>query len=78
MTIDEWIEYAEKRQKDHEYHSRSCRDDKSWVKHQKEWANEYRQLAEWLKELKMWREAKIVQTATDNTETLIFNKENYE
>ena len=41
-------------------------------------AQEGRQTAEWLKELKMWREAKIVQTATDNTETIIFNKENYE
>lgn len=44
----------------------------------KKCASEHRQLAEWLKELKAWREAEIVQTATDNTKTLIFNKENYE
>ena len=33
------------------------------------------QLAEWLKELKAWREGKIVQSANVNTETLIFNTE---
>ena len=38
-------------------------------------ANEAHQLATWLKELKQWREAKVVQTATENTETLIFNDE---
>jgi hypothetical protein len=33
------------------------------------------QLAEWLKELKAWREGKLVQSANVNTETLIFNTE---
>ena len=35
--------------------------------------NDYEQIAEWLRELKAWREGKIVQSATDNTETIIFN-----
>lgn len=39
---------------------------------------EHRQMADWLRELKSWREAEIVQTATDNTKTLIFNKEDIE
>lgn len=41
----------------------------------KKCASEHRQIAEWLKELKAWREAEIVQSATDNTKTLIFNEE---
>ena len=32
-----------------------------------------KQIADWLKELKAWREGKIVQSATDNTETIIIN-----
>lgn len=39
---------------------------------------EHRQMADWLRELKSWREAEIVQMATGNTKTLIFNKEGKE
>lgn len=82
MTIDEAIKYheekAEELERNAKLHQRPDKDIKGSGKRYLsclECAKEHRQLAEWLKELKSWREAEIVQMATDNTKTLIFNEE---
>lgn len=83
MTLEETIKRFEKLASDYEFNldmhqlnimKLSVND----IERMKRNAQENRQLAEWLKELKAWREAEIVQTATDNTKTLIFNKEDIE
>jgi len=38
----------------------------------------FKQLAEWLKELKDWRSGKIVRTSNETTETMIFESEDEE
>lgn len=45
MTLEEWIDYAEERAKEHKRRAKTCTDDKTWVKFQKGWAKDYQQLA---------------------------------
>lgn len=56
MTIDEWIEFAETKAKEHRERYTTCADDPEWVKYGKIWEKEYQQLAEWLRELKAYKE----------------------
>ena len=81
MTIDEAIKHAEETADNLEREAECIR---SWGKENdtkqgaincEKCAEEHRQLAEWLKELKDWRSGKIVRTAT---ETMIFEGEDKE
>lgn len=79
MTIDEAIKHCEEVAEEQDMKAGFETDYQTYTMSEterekcRECANEHRQLAEWLRELKAWREGKIVQSATDNTETMIFN-----
>lgn len=64
MTLDEAIKHCEEvasdAEKGHRYHAeRGCHKDLWWINLYKNRAEEHRQLAEWLKELKRYREHRM-------------------
>lgn len=57
MTIDEIIKFSEEVAEELEEEAvKGCCDDTEIMNDCYEWAKEHRQLAEWLRELKQWRE----------------------
>lgn len=74
MTLEEAIKHEEEVVQEIHYEYQECVavHNMEGAKNCRKYAEEHKQLAEWLKELKNWREGIIVRMANDNTETLIF------
>lgn len=75
MTLEEAIKHEEEIVKEEQYEYQECvaTHDMEGAKNCRKYAEEHRQLAEWLKELQEWRSGKRVRMANKNTETLIFD-----
>lgn len=72
MTLDEAIKHAEEVMVENLGKTKGRNASDPIAINCSECAEEHRQLAEWLKELKDWRSGKRVKLANEDTETLIF------